>query len=328
MDNKRNHALAFKLITLVFSYTYLCVFAIGLTVAIFSGVIEYKVFSELMPKGFKGLVFFVVLAFEVFKCYLGVLVVVDPITKESKIERVRWLLILVSLACTMVFCFDGMYQPNKDSVRQNVIAQITQLQDKDVEKINMIFDKQRELINGDYDPRIKEQERLREEEKKNVVKGSFIGQRYNSIVKEIERLEKGKRNANADVENRRQAKLAEVSNKFELKMNQADQKSEALLESGSKLIISTLKILNGNGNVSDGQYILMVVILSLLLTVVIESLIMAVFTLLARAYGKEFIQLKDQVEQENLRKISEDGEGSDTVNKEKGFETNFPFHLN
>ena len=214
IDNKTNHALAFKLITLVFSYTYLCVFAIGLTVAIFSGVIEYKVFSELMPKGFKGLVFFVVLAFEVFKCYLGILVVVDPITKESKIERVRWLLILVSLACTMVFCFDGMYQPNKDSVRQNVTTQVTQLHDKDVEKINMNFDKQRELINGDYDPRIKEQERLREIEKSNVVRGTFEGPRYNSIMNEIERLEDAKKRAIEALENRRQTKLAELSNKF------------------------------------------------------------------------------------------------------------------
>ncbi len=289
MNQLLHRMISFIIQFLMCFFTPAC-FLAGITVAFLCGWIEYEVLKSLLPQKFETAIFYSVIAFETMKCLLVFLKYANPDDLRYHFTKTRLALISISLVCTMIFCFHSLYKPNEKEVRAEKKEQQKGFYEIEVAQISDAFDKEAANITAQYKAPIDEQTRLREKEKQNTFGSSkqFIGDRYRAYQAEVERLEDKQSSEIKDVQTRRQIALKEVSDAFVTNVKKAEKEAQSTLASGSPVLLSVIGIINFNQAPEEEHYILLVGILSLLLTIILESVIMVSFSVLAFQHAQDF----------------------------------------
>lgn len=307
MNQFLQKAISFIIQFLMCFFTPAC-FIAGITVAFLCGWFEYEVLKSLLPQKFEPAIFYAVIAFESMKCLLVFLKYANPRDSRYSFTKTRSALISISLVCTMIFCFHSLYKPNEKEIRVKKIEQQRVFYETEVAQINEAFDKETANITAHYKALIAEQIRLREKEKLNTFGPSkqFIGNRYRAYQAEIERLEDKLSTEIKDVQTRRKIALKEVSDAFHTNVKKAEKEAQSTLSSGSPVLLSVIGIINFNREPKEEQYILLVGILSLLLTIILESVIMVSFSVLAFQHGQDFNLQQQRRNMNSTQKINQE----------------------
>lgn len=239
---------------------YLLYIIAGFTCAAISGIIEYVVFEGLFPdesKTILGVVlipFLIVFTFEISKIFL---VFFKNITEENDTgvyDFLRAILIGISVVATLIFSFYNLNNPEIDEYRQSQQQIMGEEYQANVQRIQNAM---------------KEQQRIMDEERP-----SGIGERYKFAQTQYNNLQK-----NLNDENSR---FAEQKSNFRNTLISNPQ-------TDNKVVSATLQILlvafTNNPNYSRQSYVLMIGLLSILISIGIETVIVAVFKVLADRHG-------------------------------------------
>jgi len=283
--------------------TYIFFILAGFISALVSAFIEYQVFAELYQKSiitrgvFLSIPFLVVFAFETTKVFLIFLNEQytksgnkDYIDEKSHFLRLRYALIFISIISTLIFSFYNLHNPEYDTVYENTKGEIESKYNSLVDEVNSSYDNdlksQVAPISRDiqsYDTKM-----TTEEDYKYRGRQEYRGPRYNEAKKlRAESIEK-RNEFISKLNKERRTKIYELREQQNSEIGKIKDDLKTSSASGNKMLLSTLQIMNMKVEFPQWQYILIIFILSFLLSIGLEYIIWAAFTLLAINHGDIF----------------------------------------
>ena len=274
----------------------------GVVCGLISGLIEYEVFAELYKKVTgTSLRFFsipllivpllIVFSLEVTKIFLVFLDKQASLTNNDgyisdrvTFNRIRILLISTSCLCTLIFSFYSLHNPEYEK----------QLTEKTQELRNH-YTQQLEQIDTEFNQRIAgidtEVEMWRQRldiEVQRVINGISEGPRYKAYEKQYNQAVQKRDELREHHESERLQQITELNRVHEQKLRNvaANLKNSRTVQ--NKMLSATLQVLNSGPNYPQWQYLVAIVLISILLTVALESVIICSFRVLAIYHGELF----------------------------------------
>lgn len=305
------------IIQLCISFFTQCLYVIfiltaGTGCALASGLIEYKVFTELFPKEGILIPLLIVGAFEVSKVFLVVLQKQESYLEYSPSNR-RWFsflriaLIGISLIATLFYSFYNLDNPEyesqlqeaRDRITLNHNQQIKEIRDRyasHIERVNNQCDKEMEMVRQQYQKEIDGwKQEMKKEERYRDSQGSFQGKRYQTYLEHYERAKQQQLNAISQVQCNRDSLVQAEKNEILALATTKEQNLASItdtlrqsISSGNKFLSSTIVVLYGHDSGTDiyqQAYRRWVIILSFLMSLGMELIIYAAFTILAINHG-------------------------------------------
>lgn len=311
----------FRLIfNILIPFGYIFFIFAGIIAALVSGVIEYRVFSDLFPKHSNLLMFsiplLVVIVFEtmkVFLIFLDKMYVVSSnsayinIKIKSWFSKGRGILITISVVSTLLFSFYNLHNPEYENLLKKNIQYIESNFNSELQMLQNDYDNLERKIIEPIDEDIKKYEKRMAEQEKIRFRYNpeeFRGKGYN----EAKKLKKESENKRIEeLRNHQQARTLAIEELRQKKYDSIEKEKKSLKQSpdsSNKLISATLQVINSKASYPIWQYITMVVLLSCLLSLALEFSIWATFTILAINHGDFFRTLLNSKEAEHQHQIA------------------------
>lgn len=275
-------------ITLIGLIIYVVFIFAGIGCAVISGMIEYSVVSEILPKYSFIIPLCIVLSFEVSKVFLIYFneksILLKTKTKEelSILILLRRGLVMVSAFCTLLFTFYNLYNPNHAELINKEIARETQgylnirqqfVANQSKEKGEMLEPYRAAISRVDSD--------LEREKNFRYSDGTYVGPRYKQI---LERRSESVENLNIAIKKiseQQNKDLAEFDKSHQLKIKTLEQEvlnnMAANAKYDNKIVAALLMTIWNQAEYPRSMYILISVIISLTISIGLEGVIYAAF---------------------------------------------------
>ena len=269
----------------------------GVVCGLISGLIEYEVFAELYKKvtgtslHFFSIPLLIVFSLEVTKIFLVFLDKQASLTNNDgyisdrvTFNRIRILLISTSCICTLIFSFYSLHNPEYEK----------QLTEKTQELRNH-YTQQLEQIDTEFNQRIAgidtEVEMWRQRldiEAQDVINGVSEGPQYKAYEKQYNQAVQKRDEQRRQHESERFQQITELNGAHEEKLRNVAEDLKNSRTVQNKMLSATLQVLNSGPNYPQWQYLVAIVLISILLTVALESVIICSFRVLAIYHGELF----------------------------------------
>ena len=283
--------------------TYLVFIMAGVLAALVSALIEYQVFSELYIKvtntsGFFTLIpLFLVVAFEVTKVFLIFLNKQYTQRNETSYLKdknhfliLRTTLIIFSVVATLIFSFYNLHNPEFESQKESELLKINNKYDKLKTDSDNSFTTQykNQIVPYEEDNIIQQNKINRQENIYKIGTTDYEGQKWNEATNAKKDNLKTITNIYANVEKERREKNELIENQRSKEINEIESTLQTSTKSNNKMLGATLQIFNGTVEFPQTQYLFLIGILSLLLSVGLEYIIWSSFTILSINHGEIF----------------------------------------
>lgn len=282
---------------------YVAFILAGIISALVSAFFEYEVFAELYQKNinneklYLSIPFLIVVAFEVTKVFLIFLNKqftesgnTGYLTDKKIFLGLRYALITISVVATLIFSFYNLHNPEYENQKIAENTKIESRYDKLEMNINDSYDKEKANRQQPYiDDNVIQQAEI-DKQKTVYFRGSneFRGEKYDEATKLKEKnLEKIALISN-EIEQARRIELNNLSEKLKIEINNSDLELKTSSSAGNKMLSATLQIVNMEAEFPQIQYIILIAFLSILLSIGLELIIWASFTVLAISHGEYF----------------------------------------
>ena len=269
----------------------------GVVCGLISGLIEYEVLGELYKKVTgTGLPFFsipllIVFALEITKIFLVFLDKQARLTNNegyigdrATFNRVRMLLILISGICTLIFSFYSLHNPEYEKQLAERTQAASNRHTEQLKQIDMEFDKRMAGINAEVEMW---RQRL-DTEAQQVINGVSEGPRYKAYEKQYNQAIQNRDELRGELESKRLQQVKELNQAHEQKLASAAESLKNSRTVQNKMLSATLQVLNSGPNYPQWQYLVAIVLISILITVALESVIICSFRVLAIYHGELF----------------------------------------
>ena len=269
----------------------------GVVCGLISGLIEYEVFAELYKKVTgTGLPFFsipllIVFALEITKIFLVFLDKQASLTNNegyigdrATFNRVRRLLILTSGICTLIFSFYSLHNPEYEKQLAAKTQEANHHYTEQLKQIDTEFDKRMAGINAEVEMW---RQRL-ETEAQRVINGVSEGPRYKAYEKQYNQAIQNRDKLRGELESNRLQQVKELNQAHEQKLARVAESLKNSQIVQNKMLSATLQVLNSGPNYPQWQYLVAIVLISILITVALESVIICSFRVLAIYHGELF----------------------------------------
>ncbi|NOQ25506.1 MAG: hypothetical protein GQ564_09125 [Bacteroidales bacterium] len=302
--NKIIHIIITGFFKLFVPFIYLSFIIAGIFSALVSAIIEYDVFSELFIKSdfnnssiLLSVPLLVVVSFEVTKIFLIFLNKQYSISDNSHYQkdkssflRLRYILIFISFFATLIYSFYNLQNPEFENNLKKEYAELKSQYDIDVKIIETTFDNniKSQTQNIDNQIAIFDSRMTTEENYKFKGRQEYRGPRFEQAEKSKKEQEDKREIITNNLNTQKLSTISNRTQKLEDDKIKVKDKINKSSSSGNKMLTATLSILNTNSNYSEGQYIFLVGLLSLLLSVGLEFIIWSSFTVLAINHGDIF----------------------------------------
>jgi uncharacterized protein YxeA len=275
----------------------------GVLAALVSALIEYQVFSELYIKVtntsgfFKLIPLFLVIAFEVTKVFLIFLNKQYTQRNETSYLKdknhfliLRTTLIIFSVVATLIFSFYNLHNPEFESQKQSELLKINNKYDKLKKDSDNSFTNQyqNQILPYEDDNKIQQDKINRQENIYKIGTTDYEGQKWNEATNAKKENLKTITNIYANVEKERREKNGSIETERSKEINKIESSLQTSTKSNNKMLGATLQIFNGTVEFPQTQYLLLIGILSLLLSVGLEYIIWSSFTILSINHGEIF----------------------------------------
>ena len=269
----------------------------GVVCGLISGLIEYEVFAELYKKvtgtnlSFFSLPLLIVFSLEVTKIFLVFLDKQANLTNNDGyisdrviFNRIRILLISTSGICTLIFSFYNLYNPEYEKQLTEKTQALKNQHTQQLEQIDAEFNQR---ITG-IDTEVEMWRQRLDIEAQRVINGISEGPRYKAYEKQYNKAVENRDKRRGQHESDRLRQVTELNQAHEKKLKSAaeDLKNSKIVQ--NKMLSATLQVLNSGPNYPQWQYLVAIVLLSILLTVALESVIICSFRVLAIYHGELF----------------------------------------
>ena len=269
----------------------------GVVCGVISGFIEYEVFAELYKKiTGTGLPFFsipllIVFSLEITKIFLVFLDKQANLTNNEgyisdrvTFNRVRILLIVTSGICTLIFSFYSLHNPEYEKQLGEKTREASSRYTEQLKQINTEFEKRMAGINAEVEMW---RQRL-DTEAQQVINGVSEGPRYKAYEKQYNQAIQNRDALRGELESNRLQQVKELNRAHEQKLTSVAESLKNSQTVQNKMLSATLQVLNSGPNYPQWQYLVTIVLISLLLTVALESVIICSFRVLAIYHGELF----------------------------------------
>ena len=269
----------------------------GVVCGLISGLIEYEVFAELYKKvtgtqlPFFSIPLLIVFSLETTKIFLVFLDKQASLTNNdgyvsdrATFNRIRVLLILTSCICTLIFSFYSLHNPEYEKQLAAKTQEANHRYTEQLKQINTEFDKRMAGINAEVEMW---RQRL-ETEAQQVINGVSEGPRYRAYEKQYNQATKNRDALRGALESNRLQQVKELNRAHEQKLASVAESLKNSQTVQNKMLSATLQVLNSDPNYPQWQYLVAIVLISLLLTVALESVIICSFRVLAIYHGELF----------------------------------------
>lgn len=274
----------------------------GLSCAFVSAIIEYEVFSELFKLSNANTIFFsvsflIVFAFESTKIFLIFLDKQYSITENGAymtdkkgFTRLRYVLIFISVLATLIFSFYNLQSPEYEKQLANSKGDIQQQYEFDLKKVNETFDTQIAMQIKTVDAAILKYDTRMKNEERHEFKNSkeYRGPRYKAAQEAKQTQEQLRIKLINNINTKRRDAIEKLAQGNELKVTNAKGELTNFQNSGNKMLLATLRIINMKNTFPDVQYVIIVGLISILLSFGMEFIIWSSFTVLAIHHGDIF----------------------------------------
>ena len=300
--NKRIHKFISSFFKGFVPIIYMIFILAGIISALVSGLIEYEVFSELYKKSIGdsswlifSVPFLVVISFEIVKIFLIFLNKQADISANSHYRKdkkhflnLRYILIFVSFLSTLIYSFYNLQNPEYENLLEQKKTELTSKFELDKDAIVDTYDSQLEIQTKEIDAQIAlyDGRMVTEEDFKFSGRQEFRGPRFEEAKRNKEAQEKRRNEIINNVNNNRNIKIGELSAKLEADKLKAEDNLNKSNIAGNKMLKATLGTFKKN--FPEWSYILIVLLLSLILSIGLEYIIWASFTVLAMNHGEIF----------------------------------------
>ena len=301
----------------------------GTGCAAVSALIEYDVVNGLFPKSNSFIPILIVAAAEISKIFFVFLSKQFDenysTTDRFIIALLRSALIILSFVATLLFAFYNLYNPEyktqleQETQRinqfyQTAITEINERYEREITRAEKKCEKQRQQITQQYQPKINHWlYKMEMEENHRNSKGGFKGPRYKTFQENYHQEKKQHDEALSNVKCDETTTLinkqkAEINAQYALESKKIDtlkQELQSSMVTGNKFVIATIKTLFKVHNDHDyprGYYITIIILLSLLISFILETIIWGSFTILSINHGTAYANsFKNQAIEEELR---------------------------
>ena len=298
--------------------SYITFILAGIMSALVSALIEYEIFDELYQKNVAETDFLfsvpllIVIAFESTKVFL--IFLNKQYTKSGEesylkdkahFKVLRVVLITISVVATLIFSFYNLHNPEYDKVLAEEEAKIEKRYTELKDIASKSFDEELERKTFQYVEDNKIQQAEIDKQKGIYFRGTneFRGEKYDEATKlKAENFENINR-VTKEVQSDRRQKIQELLDDEKREKEDAKNKLQTSSSAGNKMLTATLQILNMEAEYPQIQYILLILLLSVLLSVGLEYIIWSAFTVLAINHGDLFqldINRKDWSEKHKM----------------------------
>ncbi len=294
----------------------------GLACAFVTSVIAYQTVVGLFPKnatvGIISIPFLVVVSFEVTKVFI---IFLNKQYSDSKNEKyipiksifitLRGLLIAISGIFTLLYTFYNLDNPELNTrltEQKQLISSATTQQRTD---INSNYDRQSTAINTNYDNQIVPfKDEMKAQEKFRYSNGEFRGPEWEAANQNVTQRNNERNTALAANEAARIKALNDLNTQNTNSVNEAEKKLKTDNSSSNKMVNAMLEVITFNPNYSKGLYLFAILVLSVLISVGMEYVIWASFTVLAINHGDFFevdLEMKHLNEKHSIASDTIDG---------------------
>ena len=276
---------------------YLLFLFAGVICGLISGLIEYEVFAELYKKvtgtnlPFFSIPLLIVFSLEVTKIFL---VFLDKqanltnndgyISDQGTFNRIRILLIATSCICTLVFSFYSLHNPEYEKQLAEKTQALKNHYTEQLEQINTEFNQRTAGI----DTEVEMWRQRLDIEAQQVVNGISEGPRYKAYEKQYNKAVENRDKLRGHHEETRLQQITALNQVHEQKLESTAEELKNSRTVQNKMLSAALQVLNSGPNYPQWQYLAAIVLISILLTVALESVIVCSFRVLAIYHGELF----------------------------------------
>lgn len=269
----------------------------GVVCGLISGLIEYEVFAELYKKvtatnlPFFSIPLLIVFSLEITKIFLVFLDKQANLTNNegyirdrATFNRIRILLIGTSGICTLIFSFYSLHNPEYEKQLGEKTQAARNRYTEQLEQIDTEFNKRMAGIDAEVEMW---RQRL-DREAQRVINGISEGPRYKAYEKQYNQAIEKRDKLRSQHETARLQEITELTQAHEQKLRNAAEDLKNSRTVQNKMLSATLQVLNSGSNYPQWQYLTVIVFISILLTVALESVIICSFRVLAIYHGELF----------------------------------------
>lgn len=319
------NSLTSFLVFLFLSLTNLFLLIFGVTIAVISGYVEYQVLISLFPESNFILEF--VIAVEGAKV---IFVIKKGIGKRSNqnflVNLFHTVFVVLSIYCATLFCFNKMSNPRANEYKVEALANSLVEYEREISEINADGEKLLQILTQENEDRLDTLFKLKELEKLNVQNGTFIGERFNNLGKEIANVSNENREIRLSHNDALLTQKILVKDDKKIRDSLINEKSKDQRVTGPEMLVNSLTIINGTDQFDVFQIKLNILLISLLIVLIMEGVIYITFFSVGEEYGKAHVDMKEQIEQksffdnlketlENIRNTKDKVRDSETVLK-------------
>jgi hypothetical protein len=267
---------------------------------------------------FLSIPFLIVFALEMTKVFL---VFLDKQYRSTDNKRyiedraffifLRRILVGISAFCTLLFSFYNLYNPEYENQVNKTANELNANYDKRQTNIQDAYDKRRIQINSEYEQQKEKQfeaeqkdvdywAKLMDEERLNFGENKvWEGRTYRSYEKKWKERKEKQRQHQDELESKRLEEIHALEQSYNQERNilMAGLDNEVMVikerlksdsSSHNKIISAALQVINMKPDYPQWQYISCIGLISILLTLALESIIIGAFTMLAIKHGDLF----------------------------------------
>ena len=269
----------------------------GVVCGLISGLIEYEVFSELYKKvtgtslPFFSIPLLIVFSLEVTKIFLVFLDKQANLTNNDgyisdrvTFNRIRILLISTSCICTLIFSFYSLHNPEYEKQLTEKTQELRNHHTQQLEQVDTEFNQRMAGI----DTEVEMWRQRLDIEAQRVINGVSEGPRYKAYEKQYNQAVQKRDEQRGQHESDRLQQITELNQAHEQKLKSAAEDLKNSRTVQNKMLSATLQVLNSAPNYPQWQYLVAIVVISILLTVALESVIICSFRVLAIYHGELF----------------------------------------
>ena len=211
------------------------------------------------------------------------------------------LLILTSGICTLIFSFYSLHNPEYEKQLTESTRAASNRHTEQLKQIDTEFNKRMAGINAEVEMW---RQRLDTEAQK-VMNGVSEGPRYKAYEKQYNQAIQNRDELRGQLESDRLQQTQELNRAHEQKLVNITESLKNSRTVQNKILSATLQVLNSDANYPQWQYLVVSVLISILLTVALESVIICSFRVLAIYHGELFaLNLFRKTEEQKMRGLA------------------------
>ena len=269
----------------------------GVVCGLISGFIEYEVFAELYKKvtgthlPFFSIPLLIVFSLEVTKIFLVFLDKQASLTNNdgyisdrTTFSRIRILLISTSGICTLIFSFYSLHNPEYE---KQLTEKTQGLKSDYTQQLDQIDTEFKQRMAG-IDTEVEMWRQRLDIEAQRVINGVSEGPRYKAYEKQYNQAVQQRDEQRGQHASERLQQITELNRVHEQKLKSAAEDLKTSRTVQNKMLSATLQVLNSGPHYPQWQYLVTIVLISILLTVALESVIICSFRVLAIYHGELF----------------------------------------